>query len=653
MQLVKVQVQNFQSIRDSGTFDVGDVTCLVGKNEAGKTALLKALYRLNPVNSDDAEYSVMDDYPRSDVSTYEADVAAGRCGHAQVVRATFQLDTGDVAEVEGTFGKSLRGRDSATLVLNKGYDNKLVVESLDIDIDKSIQHLVGEADLPSKLADTLSNSENVEEMLNHMEEETTGDQEANLRATLKEIHEQGIAHHVYHQVLAERLPKFLYFDEYYQMTGQDNLEAIRDRRDQGTPLDSDYPLLGLIELAGLDLEQTLEPGNTQSLVARLEGASNNLTRQVMEHWSQNRHLRMKFDVRVAQPDDPPEMTSGTNIWGRVEDTRHMVTTSMGSRSRGFVWFFSFLAWYSQLRSKGENLILLLDEPGLSLHAKAQEDLLRYFDKELAPHHQVVYTTHSPFMVDPSRFKRVRIVQDLSIEEGSEQLSPEQEGTKVLTEVLSATPDSLFPLQGALGYEIHQTLFIGPNSLVVEGISDFLYLRTVSEALHAAGKEGLSPEWTITPVGGSGNVPTFVALIGAQSGMNTAVLIDYQTTDSQKIENLYKKKLLKKSQVMTFADFTEASEADIEDMFGADFYLGLVNSEFGTNIRSDALPQTSQRIITRLESHFESEPLPDGAAFNHYRPARYLSENTGSLKIPDHALNQFERIFKALNRLLPV
>ncbi len=653
MQLQNVQVQNFQSVRDSGIFDIGDVTCLVGKNEAGKTALLKALYRLNPINSGDAEYSVMDDYPRSDVSTYEADVSAGRCRHAQVVRATFELDSEDVAAVENVFGQSLLGDSPATLVLSKGYENEHVVESLDIDIDRSIQHLVGEADLPSKLVDALNNSENVEEMLNRLKEEATGEPGANLRVILQEIHEHGIAYHVYHEVLAERLPEFLYFDEYYQMTGQDNLEAIRDRRDQGALLDSDFPLLGLIELAGLDLEQMLEPGNTQSLVARLEGAGNSLTRQVMEHWSQNRHLRMKFDVRVAQPEDPPEMTSGTNIWGRVEDTRHMVTTSMGSRSRGFVWFFSFLAWYSQLRSKGENLILLLDEPGLSLHAKAQEDLLRYFDKELAPHHQVVYTTHSPFMVDPARFKRVRIVQDLSIEEGSEQLSPEQEGTKVLTEVLRATPDSLFPLQGALGYEIHQTLFIGPNSLVVEGVSDLLYLQTVSEALHAAGKEGLSPEWTITPVGGSGNVPTFVALIGAQSGMNTAVLIDYQITDSQKVENLYKKKLLKKRQVMTFAEFTEANEADIEDMFGPEFYLDLVNAEFGTKIRDNVLPQTSERIITRLENHFENEPLPDGVAFNHYRPARYLSENTSSLQIPEHALNRFESIFKALNQLLSV
>ncbi|WP_419925213.1 AAA family ATPase [Candidatus Poriferisocius sp.] len=653
MKLVEVQVQNFQSVRDSEAFNIGDVTCLVGKNEAGKTALLKALYRLNPINPADAEYSVMDDYPRRDVSTYEAEVTTGRRQHVQVVRATFLLDDEDVAGVEYTFGKSWLVDDSPTLVLSKGFDNKLVVESLAIDTEKAIEHLVGSADLPSTLAEALSKSKNLDEMLTHFEEGTSRDPETALRAALQGIQEQGLARYVYDRFLEERLPKFLYFDEYYQMTGQDNLEAIRGRRDEGSLLDSDYPLLGLIELARLDLNQMLDPGNTQTLVARLEGAGNNLTRQVMDHWSQNRHLRMKFDVRAAQPNDPPGMISGTNIWGRVEDIRHMVTTSVGSRSRGFVWFFSFLAWYSQLRSKGENLILLLDEPGLSLHAKAQEDLLRYFDEELVPHHQVVYTTHSPFMVDPSRFDRVRIVQDLSIEDGSERLSTEQEGTKVLTEVLNATPDSLFPLQGALGYEIHQTLFIGPNSLVVEGVSDLLYIQTVSGALHAAGREGLSPEWTITPVGGSGKIPTFVTLIGAQSGMNTAVLIDFQEKDRQIIENLYKEKLLKKNQVFTFADFTEADEADIEDLFEFDFYLNLVNAEFRTNIRDDDLPKIGQRIISRLEKHFENTPLPNSSKFNHYRPARYFSENTRTLQVSNRTLDRFEMIFQALNRLLPM
>ncbi|MCQ3812701.1 MAG: AAA family ATPase [Acidimicrobiia bacterium] len=147
MKLVEVQAQNFQSVRDSEAFNIGDVTCLVGKNEAGKTALLKALYRLNPVNPADAEYSVTDDYPRSEVSSYESEVTAGRRQHAEVVKATFQLDDEDVAEVEDSFGKSWLVEDSPSLVLSKGYDNDLIVESLDIDADKAVRHLVGTADL--------------------------------------------------------------------------------------------------------------------------------------------------------------------------------------------------------------------------------------------------------------------------------------------------------------------------------------------------------------------------------------------------------------------------------------------------------------------------------------------------------------------------
>ena len=118
---------------------------------------------------------------------------------------------------------------------------------------------------------------------------------------------------------------------------------------------------------------------------------------------------MKFDIRPGYPDDPEDMTTGMNILGRVRNMKHGVTTPLGTRSRGFVWFFSFLAWYHKIRKENENLILLLDEPGLFLHAKAQGDLLHYFKKELTPYHQLIYTTHSPFMVDPIHFNRVRIV----------------------------------------------------------------------------------------------------------------------------------------------------------------------------------------------------------------------------------------------------
>ena len=386
-------------------------------------------------------------------------------------------------------------------------------------------------------------------------------------------------------------------------------------------------------------------------MARLEAAENQLTQKVLTYWSQNRHLRMKFDIRPALPEDGSGMTDGTNIWGRIHDTKHMVSTALGSRSRGFVWFFSFLAWYSKLRKAGEHLILLLDEPGLSLHAKAQADLLHYFEKELKPHHQLLYTTHSPFMVDSRHFDRVRIVQDLSIE--TDNVPDEHQGTQVVTEILDATPDSLFPLQGALGYEIHQTLFIGPNCLVVEGVSDLLYLQTMSALLQERGNPGLSDEWIITPVGGADKVPTFVALIGAQTKLNIAVLIDYQKKDRQSIENLHKRKLLARKNVFTYADYLEGEEADVEDMFAPEFYLNLVNGAFGSGVVLRDLSDRYPRIIRRLELHLANSPLPNGASFNHFRPARYFAERIGALAadLTEEELNRFGRAFNALNELL--
>ena len=652
MKLATVRITNFQSINDSTEFTIGDVTCLVGKNEAGKTALLKALYRLNPLLPEDGTFDPTDDYPRSAVNDYEADVDAGRRNPAQVVVATYALEPSDIAAVTKAFGPHCLRGDAPTLTLKKGYSSNRTFE-LPVDDNATLQFLVSDAGLPNPLLEQLRPLESVDEVLQALTDAEQTEAVQNLSTALQPIADNNTSHAVYHSIIRPRVPKFLYFDEYYQLKGHDNVEALKHRVATGDLDDSDHPLLGLLDLARLDLDQLTHPRRTEALLSKLEAAENRLTTTVLKYWSQNRHLRMTFDIREAQPEDPAGMTEGMNIWGRVRDTKHMVSTGLGTRSRGFVWFFSFLAWYSQLRDQGENLLLLLDEPGLSLHAKAQADLLRYFDEELKPHHQLIYTTHSPFMIDPTRFERVRIVQDLSIEADSDSLPEELQGTKVSTEILEATPDSLFPLQGALGYEIYQGLFIGPNSLVVEGVSDLLYIQAMSALLQEKGKSGLSPDWTVTPVGGSDKVPTFVALIGAQGKLNVAVLIDYQRKDQQNIENLYKRKLLSKSRVFTYADFVSKKEADVEDMFEPEFYLKLLNSEFGTLVAVDDLGTPRPRILRRVEKYLERNPLPNGAVFNHYRPARYFSANLGLLEgeVSEATLQRFDEVFAALNKLV--
>jgi hypothetical protein len=159
------------------------------------------------------------------------------------------------------------------------------------------------------------------------------------------------------------------------------------------------------------------------------------------------------------------------------------------------------------------------------------------------------------------------------------------------------------------------------------------------------------------VGGSDKIATFAALLGAQKDINVATLIDLQNKDRQGIENLYKKRLLAKKKVLTFADFAGKKEADIEDMFDVDEYLYLVNQEFAAALASpvtkSVLKLKSDRILVSLAEFFKNSPLEGNVHFNHYRPARLFAERaTSSTKrLSEATLERFEKAFVALNGLL--
>jgi predicted ATPase len=692
MKLVEVRIREFKSIWDSGPLKLDKATtCLVGKNEAGKTALLEAIYRLNPIIEGDGDFDVTEDYPRSMVEDYSQDVESGRRKPATVVTATFQLEAAEIKAITQHLGPDAMTRPE--VVLRKGYarnENGHCALHAEVPLSEAAiaQYLVENFQLPEPLSSVASKMTRLSQLAVYLKE-TSKRQEQELRSAMAAANEltdpgeraaalefakplaeseqakalrahlaellshRNLGAHIWETCLAPGFPRFMYFDQYYQMEGRDNIEALKERKARNELKPSDHPLLGLLELARLDLDQVLQASRTQGLKNKLQSASNHLSSKVLKYWSQNKHLRMNFDVRPGLPDDPPGMQDGLNIWGEVFDSRHLISTGLHSRSTGFVWFFSFLAWYSAQKRQDQSLVLLLDEPGLSLHGRAQEDLLRYFEAEIAsnPKHQLVYTTHSPFMVDPAHFERVRIVQDKSIDSDG-CLPREEDGTKVIMDVLEAGEESLFPLQGALGYEMHQALFIGPNCLVVKGAPDLLYLQVVSSVLQARARTGLDSRWTITPLGGAYKVPTFAALMGAQKGLTVAAFIDFQKGDGQIVESICKKKLLDKAQVLTFADFTGTKEADIEDMFGDDFYLVLVNAEYATHLSRHDLNGASPRILARLKARLASNPLPNGAAFDPYRPARRLAERPAELQIPEEALDRFETAFKHLNALLP-
>jgi hypothetical protein len=255
--------------------------------------------------------------------------------------------------------------------------------------------------------------------------------------------------------------------------------------------------------------------------ARLEAAGLEISEELFKFWKQNRDSEIEFDKSAADPTAPPPLNEGINLHVRVKSRRHGVSVPVDRRSHGFIWFFSFLVYFTQIRSQHQDqpLVLLLDEPGMALHALAQADFLQVIDERLAPNYQVLYTTHSPFMVDSSRLERVRLVEDT-----------DEHRTRVSADVYSVSNDTVFPLQAALGYEIGQTLFVAPNTLLVEGPSDLIYLSLLSRAVEQRKGTGLDRRWAVTPVGGVKKMAAFVSLFGANQ-LNTCLLIDVSISET--------------------------------------------------------------------------------------------------------------------------
>lgn len=326
-----MQVTEFRSVQDSGVFEVGDITCLVGKNEAGKTAILKALHRLNPLDETAGTFSVTDDYPRATVSEYERDVKNKKRTAAHAITATFELSDAEKQLVEEEFGAGFLKAN--TLTLKRGYYDTNYI-TLDADEHVGCKHLVERAELPETMAGTLAACASLQQLAEALKATEADEHTKRLQALVDEIQAaEGFMMAAYQRHLATLVPKFLYFDEFYQMRGYEHIEALKQRRDSNKLQRSDDPLLGLVELANMTLDDLLNPKRTLDLKNKLQGAGNLLSRTILKYWSQNKHIHMQFDVRPGKPDDPEGMRDGTNIWAEVYDSKHLATTGVGERSR--------------------------------------------------------------------------------------------------------------------------------------------------------------------------------------------------------------------------------------------------------------------------------------------------------------------------------
>ena len=266
-------------------------------------------------------------------------------------------------------------------------------------------------------------------------------------------------------------------------------------------------------------------------------------------------------------------------------------------------------------------------------------LLRYIDEAISPKYQTIYTTHSPFMIEPSKLSQVRTVYD----------SGDSKVGSIISDALEEKDKStLFPLQAALGYDIAQNLYISSNNLLVEGVADLVYLTVISEKLKELDKNYLDESITIIPVGGLDKVSTFISLLRGNK-LKVACFLDTFTDQKGKsrMTDLFREKIIKENNVRFVDEFnTNLTSAEFEDLFSADEYISLFNKSF-----SEFADIDTTKINDEISIIPNINKLIGKSRFNHYTPANYLSKHTEILdSLSEQTIERFDNIFKTINKL---
>jgi energy-coupling factor transporter ATP-binding protein EcfA2 len=628
-----------------------DVTCLVGKNESGKTTVLQALHRLNPANHRESRFNRTTEYPRWRL------IRDGRVEDLdkfEPIQATFLLDEEDLDACEAFL--PARPPPGTVCTRSKTYDNTRRL-GLDCSLEEVIKAAVKAADVAEVDAEPLLAATSNQAAKEAAKESAKAlrEQKQNARARALQSFPGALDAYAYltgdglsqeqRNGLLKLVPKFFYFSDYELLPGESDLHLLSQKvKDESELTPEEESVLALLDYAAAEPSDFLGE-NYDARKAQLQAAGLDLTRKVFTYWSQNRDLEVEFDSELEEvgTDDANQPIMHRILKVLMRDNRHGgVVTNFVTRSAGFRWFFSFLAAFSRYQESEEPVIVLLDEPGTSLHGEAQKDFLRFIFNELGASKQVLYTSHSQYLVDPSRYEKLRAVEDRSTRQNPDL------GVVITPVDVSADRDTLLPVQAALGYSINQHLFIGAGRhLTVEGGSDFVFLDRVSEHLASAGRTALDSRLKILPVGGASVIPAFVALLGRE--LEVSVLLDgnRQGKDAQRVFAQAAKGVIRKEEVVVVNDVSHTvPKADVEDLFEPEDYLKLFNWAFATKLTVANLSGANERIVPQLERIH--------GAYNHVLPAHALTEHRDEFFSAVNAatLDRFEELFRLLNATIP-
>ena len=674
MRLKSARIQNYRSIKDTGLFQVENLkTIFVGPNESGKTVILQALQQLNQP-SDVAEFDELRDYPRSlynDITTKKV-----KSEDVEVVRGYFELEDADKellppeyseciyvkykmlnnkryhtlenAPKEVTYGdiKNDLNRLCAHISKQFNIDNPSSTEK---DPTQALQLSIGDWNDYSKI-----DAEKAKELKGWLEKNYSYIDEDNQKEEERynKLHNQiafnGKRDEVL-KILSQRTPVFVLFNNYFKVKPLIHLQHLADRIDSNV-LDNDkyydYGNTCLLKLLGFSARElsnigaTASPSqnNSEALKAyrdkldrrsyQLDAASVRLTNEIKRIWNPD-PKRPEADKLVISAD-------GQYLKVVVEDNIG-VKIELDQRSEGFQWLVSFyVVFFAEAMDKHKNAILLLDEPGMSLHGLKQREFRETISR-LAENNQTIYTTHSPFLVGPNELDLVRVVE----------LKDREEGTKVHTTISSSDPAGLLPLQEALGYDLAQSLFTQQKNLVLEGITDYWYLESTAQLLReAAIKDAILDEKTALIFANSaGKVVYYATILHAQK-MKVAALLDSDAAGDQAAQQEHLVHALGNKNILRTKDFCpNILKPEIEDLL-RDTLITIVKDDFGVDVKSISETYPTRPIVDIFTKEI--------SGFSKYKLAKsYVrwTRNNNANALNSDEIRAWSKLIQTINKAL--
>ncbi|MCL2142786.1 MAG: ATP-binding protein, partial [Methanomassiliicoccaceae archaeon] len=350
----------------------------------------------------------------------------------------------------------------------------------------------------------------------------------------------------------------------------------------------DLSLTGEISKADVETEDELREymDRLDDRKYRLNAASIRLTEEIKGIWN-------------PDPTKPEASTLEIDVDGQylkvVVKDELGVEVELDQRSEGFQWTFSFLVvFFAEADSKHDNSILLLDEPGTSLHALKQAEFRNTVSK-LSEKNQTLFSTHSPFMIGANEIEKVRVVE----------MTDREAGTVVCTPETATDYAALLPVQEALGFDIAQSMFSGGKNLILENLSDYWYIETIADMMRSAGVPSLDDDITMLPVSSTGKIAYFATIMHAKKLQVTALsdsLSETHKRDQERLINAVGARHLLRSR--DFID-QEIKMPTVEDLM-RDTLASVAKSELGWDVSQYVVSMPSTPILKIFDDRMGNE-----------------------------------------------